>query len=65
MIRVGDVVRLNSGGPKMAVARVHDTTATCSWFSRKGKAQSGVFAPECLVLAEQYDSKFSKTDEDE
>ena len=42
--RPGDVVPLNSGGPKMTVVSVQsDGTLRCVWFQEDGKQDSGVF----------------------
>ncbi|NPU86567.1 MAG: DUF2158 domain-containing protein [Syntrophaceae bacterium] len=37
--KIGDVVRLKSGGPKMTVTAVHDNFVTAAWFawSKKGE----------------------------
>ena len=41
----GDVVQLNSGGPKMTVEAVQsDGTLRCVWFHQDGKQDHGVFA---------------------
>ena len=48
----GDVVQLNSGGPKMTVAVVQsDGTLRCVWFHEDGKADSGVFAQVAIRAA--------------
>jgi uncharacterized protein YodC (DUF2158 family) len=41
-VRVGDVVRLKSGGHSMTVAEVNKTkpTATCQWHGTEGKPWS-------------------------
>lgn len=48
-VQVGDVIRLKSGGPNMAVTSVEDHYGTmsvfCEWYNEKtGKADTGVFA---------------------
>jgi len=48
----GDVVQLNSGGPKMTVAAVQsDGTLRCVWFHEDGKQDNGVFAQVALRAA--------------
>jgi uncharacterized protein YodC (DUF2158 family) len=51
--KIGDVVKLKSGSPKMTVTAVGDQLGTakvwCSWFDDT-KQLSGVFPPEGLDL---------------
>ena len=48
----GDVVQLNSGGPKMTVVSVQsDGTLRCVWFQEDGKQDNGVFAQVALRAA--------------
>jgi uncharacterized protein YodC (DUF2158 family) len=48
----GDVVQLNSGGPKMTVEAVQsDGTLRCVWFHEDGKRDNGVFAQVALRAA--------------
>ena len=48
----GDVVQLNSGGPKMTLESVqNDGTLRCVWFQEDGKRDSGVFAQVALRAA--------------
>jgi uncharacterized protein YodC (DUF2158 family) len=48
----GDVVQLNSGGPKMTVVAVQsDGTLRCVWFLEDGKQDNGVFAQAALRAA--------------
>jgi uncharacterized protein YodC (DUF2158 family) len=48
----GDVVQLNSGGPKMTLVVLQsDGTLRCTWFHDDGKADSGVFAQVALRAA--------------
>ena len=37
-IKVGDIVRLKSGGPVMDVAKIRDGQAVCHWFDEEPKA---------------------------
>jgi uncharacterized protein YodC (DUF2158 family) len=54
--KVGDVVRLKSGGPSMTVTGVGDSMGTptvwCRWFDEKKKEGYGTFPPATLVLEE-------------
>ena len=48
----GDVVQLNSGGPKMTVvAAQSDGTLRCVWFHEDGNQDSGVFPQAALRAA--------------
>jgi uncharacterized protein YodC (DUF2158 family) len=48
----GDVVQLNSGGPRMTVVAVQsDGTLRCIWFHEDGKADGGVFPQIALRAA--------------
>lgn len=49
---IGSVVKLNSGGPEMAVKAIYNDQYTCQWFAGK-KLEQGVFRPETLVLVRQ------------
>jgi uncharacterized protein YodC (DUF2158 family) len=52
----GDVVQLNSGGPKMTVAVVQtDGTLRCVWFTADGKQDNGVFSQVALRAAKTKD----------
>ncbi len=49
--KVGDVVQLKSGGPKMTVGEISSsTTVWCVWFVGD-KKDGGTFAVEVLKLA--------------
>lgn len=52
-VKIGDVVRLKSGGPLMTVESLDDyygvMKARCTWFSNH-ELKDGVFPPETLVL---------------
>ena len=51
----GDVVQLNSGGPKMTVEAVQsDGSLRCVWF-HEGKKDSGVFPQVSLRAAKTKD----------
>jgi uncharacterized protein YodC (DUF2158 family) len=50
--KVGDVVRLKSGGPAMTVSFKNvDGDWVCVWFDKDGKKQASSFTPECLAPA--------------
>jgi uncharacterized protein YodC (DUF2158 family) len=50
--KIGDVVVLKSGSPKMTVAGVLDDGAVrCDWFDKDGKAQYKVFSGASLEKA--------------
>lgn len=56
-IKPGDVVKVKSGGPKMTVSQVGETStyvesAWCNWFDEKNKNQEGVFPLTTLVKVE-------------
>jgi len=45
----GDVVRLNSGGPKMTLlSDQHGEKARCQWFDRNGKMHTAEFEVQAL-----------------
>lgn len=48
---VGDVVRLKSGGPKMAVEEISPDGVSCSWFEKERR--TGRFNPATLVRVEK------------
>ena len=43
-MKIGDIVRLKSGGPKMTVTALAEDQASCTWFDRNGKRHDGAFA---------------------
>jgi len=45
--KVGDIVQLLSGGPKMTVHRIERDSIQCHWFAGS-KLESGWFAPQTL-----------------
>ena len=50
--KIGDIVKLKSGGPDMTVrdeSRIGESVYSCQWFAGK-KLESGRFAPESLEL---------------
>ena len=52
--KIGDVVKLKSGGPAMTVMKVDDfgtrTVIKCTWFA-ESKIERGDFPPEVLLSA--------------
>jgi uncharacterized protein YodC (DUF2158 family) len=48
--RVGDVMKLRSGGPRMTVINVTDQI-TCAWFTSEGEHREGIFLPGALEPA--------------
>jgi uncharacterized protein YodC (DUF2158 family) len=61
-IKVGDVVQLKSGGPKMTVDKLHEwqgrTEANCDWFEGT-KQQSGSFPLTSLNIVTERGSRAS------
>ena len=57
-IEVGDVVQLNSGGPKMTVdtvdlVEVGEDKVSCTWFDGCGRVKRELFPPACLKPLEK------------
>jgi uncharacterized protein YodC (DUF2158 family) len=51
--KVGDVVELKSGGPKMTVARLDgDNKIWCNWFGDDGKLVGKTFFAETVKLVD-------------
>ena len=59
-LKIGDVVRLKSGGPDMTVCEAkpefHDGQVRCQWFGGR-KLEYGYFPIESLVEVEVEDGK--------
>jgi uncharacterized protein YodC (DUF2158 family) len=49
--KVGDVVRMKSGGPRMTVVSEGGEQTGCQWFDEKKTLQSGRFHTQALELA--------------
>jgi len=49
--KVGDVVMLKSGGPKMTVSFVSDESGLieCTWFDKSGERKHDEFSPDTLT----------------
>jgi len=54
--KVGDIVQLKSGGPKMTVDKIFGDSYRCIWFSGS-KREVGDFSAESIVPADQEASK--------
>lgn len=54
--KIGDIVRLKSGGPSMTVNAIRDSDGTiyCHWFAGN-KLESGYFNPESIGLEDEID----------
>ncbi|MGC1361085.1 MAG: DUF2158 domain-containing protein [Silvibacterium sp.] len=52
-LKVGDVVQLKSGGPKMTVNELTPAQAHCVWFVG-GAREGGVFHPSSLDKAQSF-----------
>ena len=56
VFKVGEIVLLKSGGPKMTVIDVGEILGepgvTCAWFDDKNKKTNDTFPPDALELAE-------------
>jgi uncharacterized protein YodC (DUF2158 family) len=47
-LRLGNLVRLNSGGPTMVVVDIEGPTAICAWRDRDGKTHEHSFPVACV-----------------
>ncbi len=53
-MKIGDVVKLKSGGPAMTIiADVNEKHFECQWFDKDEKLQKAVFLKEALYLEEE------------
>lgn len=50
-IKVGDTVRLNSGGPVMTIQRQDYVHAECVWFDNEYRVKTAVFPLGTLTLS--------------
>lgn len=55
-LKLGDVVRLKSGSPSMAVNSISGSRIFCLWFI-DGELNEGIFDAASLVIDEQKGSK--------
>ncbi len=53
-MKVGDVVRLNSGGPSMTVVGIVTESVTCVW-QGNGEAVEATFPEVCLTEVKEDD----------
>ncbi len=49
-LKVGDVVRLKSGGPEMVIEKIEGTQALCAWQDAKKVAKSHYYQLTSLVF---------------
>jgi uncharacterized protein YodC (DUF2158 family) len=53
--KIGDIVRLKSGGPSLTVHAIHpDGNIACHWFAGN-KLEYGVFTPDSIGLEDELD----------
>jgi uncharacterized protein YodC (DUF2158 family) len=49
--KVGDIVKLKSGGPKMTVESVEGgNTYLCQWFDKEDRLERGKFPENCIAI---------------
>lgn len=48
--KIGDVVQLRSGGPRMTVLHVAEEWLECLWFNNAGELQQDTFPPTMISL---------------
>ena len=53
-LKVGDTVRLKSGGPLMTIESIEDNRAFCNWFSND-ELKNGTFNVETLEKEDEND----------
>jgi uncharacterized protein YodC (DUF2158 family) len=58
--KVGDVVQLKSGGPKMTVTASEAKTVHCVWFAG-AKKEFGQFPPATLILPAEPEKPAAKS----
>jgi uncharacterized protein YodC (DUF2158 family) len=51
-LKLGDIVQLKSGGPKMTVTRVLDNHIHTAWFAGS-KGENGVFPFQAVILYQE------------
>lgn len=49
-MKVGDIVRLKSGGPDMTIGNITDEFAYCQWFNKENDAKDGSYRLDALDL---------------
>ena len=58
-VGLGDVMQLNSGGPKMTVTRIGDNLGVvCQWFQPSGILDCGTFLRHCLTHWKSEEPRF-------
>lgn len=50
-LKVGDIVQLKSGGPKMTIENIRDGEICCTWFDAQGARQFSHFDPRVLRVS--------------
>lgn len=53
---VGDIIRLNSGGPLMTIKEVNNKIITCRWFDKSDNLQNEEFNETEIVLANKVEN---------
>jgi len=53
-LKVGDIVQLLSGGPKMTVSQISANNIGCEYFNAKGNNKTRSFRPEVLALVQAH-----------
>jgi len=51
-LKIGDTVRLKSGGPLMTVTYAEGITLECTWFDSSEKMQFGKFHTEAVEISD-------------
>lgn len=52
-MKVGDTVKLNSGGPSMTVLTIDDNKAECLWFTSDYQLQTATFPLDVIDLVKK------------
>jgi uncharacterized protein YodC (DUF2158 family) len=48
LLRIGSIIQLNSGGPKMMVVDYDGINVLAAWRDSEGAVQEGSFPPACV-----------------
>jgi uncharacterized protein YodC (DUF2158 family) len=54
-LKVGDVVRLNSGGPELIVTEVHEKAVRVAWWNGN-EIDAHIFPVQCVMKAARHDN---------
>ncbi|MFL9594463.1 YodC family protein [Aeromonas veronii] len=60
MLKVGDIVRLRSGGPNMSIVSIKDGCCECAWFKNDDTLGQATFPIALLGLSEKIDNETQK-----